>query len=225
MSRKRVQGKLISALYYVNFCAELVRAKTKAQEAGNLKEEARVCGELGDQYTEEGEYLKSICICFISLNTLGRHEDALRERRCELALNKAAGDQLEVAKAHRMIGETLCSLEDYENALNHQQQHLQISKQLDNLVEQQRALATIGRTLFVWSEQKSDQAKQQHLTESLQAYLGSLELCDLLEDDVGKGELLEMKGRLFLNIGLVYEAQEDMQQAEHFLEQACHILK
>ena len=162
---------------------------------------------------------------FNILNTLGRHEDALRERRCELALNEAAGDRLEVAKAHRMIGETLCSLEDYENALNHQQQHLQISKQLDSLVEQQRALATIGRTLFVWSEQKSDQAKQQHLTESLKVYLGSLELCDCLEDDVGKGELLEMKGRLFLNIGLVYEAQGDMQQAEHFLEQACHILK
>ena len=156
---------------------------------------------------------------------LGRHEDALRERRCELALNEAVGDQLEVAKAHRMIGEALCSLEDYENALKHQRQHLQISKQLDNLVEQQRALATIGRTLFVWSEQKGDQAKQQHLTESLQAYLGSLEVCDQLEDDVGKAELLEMKGRLFLNIGLVYEAQNDMQQAQHFLEQACHTLK
>ena len=218
-----MQGKFYITFFINNFCAELVRAKIKAQEAGNLKEEARVCGELGDQYTEEGACLKFYFL--ICLNTLGRHEDALRERRCELALNEAAGDRLEVAKAHRMIGETLCSLEDYENALNHQQQHLQISKQLDSLVEQQRALATIGRTLFVWSEQKSDQAKQQHLTESLKAYLGSLELCDCLEDDVGKGELLEMKGRLFLNIGLVYEAQGDMQQAEHFLEQACHILK
>ena len=124
-----------------------------------------------------------------------------------------------------MIGECLCSLEDYDNALYHQQQHLQISKQLDNLVEQQRALATIGRTLFVWSEQKSDEAKQKHLTESLQAYLGSLEVCDQLEDDVGKGELLEMKGRLFLNIGLVYEAQDDLEQAQHFLEQAGKTLK
>lgn len=155
----------------------------------------------------------------------GRHEDALRERRCELALYEAAGDQLEVAKAHRMIGECLCSLEDYENALNHQQQHLQISKQLDNLVEQQRALATIGRTLFLCSEQNSGQTKQQHLTESLQAYLNSLEICDQLEDDVKMGELLEMKGRLFLNIGLIYEAQDDMQQAQHFLEQACHTLR
>lgn len=142
-----------------------------------------------------------------------------------MALYEAAGDRLEAAKAHRMIGECLCSLEDYDNALYHQQQHLQISKQLDNLVEQQRALATIGRTLFVWSEQKSDEAKQKHLTESLQAYLGSLEVCDQLEDDVGKGELLEMKGRLFLNIGLVYEAQDDLEQAQHFLEQAGKTLK
>ena len=124
-----------------------------------------------------------------------------------------------------MIGECLCTLEDYENALNHQKQHLQISKQLDNLVEQQRALATIGRTLFLCSEEKNDRAKQAHLTESLQAYLNSLEVCDLLEDDVGERELLEMKGRLFLNIGLVYEAQDEMQQAQHFLEQACHTLK
>ena len=162
---------------------------------------------------------------FLLFALLGKHKDALRERRCELALYEAAGDRLEVARAHRMIGECLCSLEDYDDALNHQQQHFQISKQLNNLVEQQRALATIGRTLFVWSEQKSNEAKEQHLTESLQAYLGSLEVCDQLEDDVGKSELLEMKGRLFLNIGLVYEAQDDMEQAQHFLEQAHRILK
>lgn len=163
----------------------------------------------------------------LSSHTLcsGRHEDALHERRCELALYEAAGDQLEVARAHRMIGECLCALEDYENALNHQRQHLHLSKQLDNLVEQQRALATIGRTLFLCSEQKDSQAKQQHLTESLQAYLNSLEVCDQLEDNVGSRELLEMKGRLFLNIGLVYDAQDDMQQAQHFLEQACCTLK
>lgn len=156
---------------------------------------------------------------------LGRYEDALRERRCELALYEAANDQLEVAIAHRMIGECLGNLEDYDNALSHQRQHLKISKQLDNLVEQQRALATIGRTLFMCSEQRNSEIKQQHLVESLKAYLSSLEVCDQLDDIVGNRELLEMKGRLFLNIGLVYEAQDDMRQAQHFLEQACHILK
>ena len=90
-------------------------------------------------------------------------------------------------------------------------------------MEQQRALATIGRTLFLCGEQ-DNKAKQQHFMESLQAYLSSLEVCDQLEDDVGKRELLEMKGRLFLNIGLVYEAQDDMQQAQKFLEQACYTL-
>lgn len=208
------------------FCIELVRARVKAKEAGNLKEEAYLCGELGDQYTEEGECSRARKFyLFTSYRSyLGRHKDALRERQCELALCEAAGDQLEVAKAHRMIGECLCSLEDYDNALKHQRQHLNISKQLDNLVEQQRALATIGRTLFLCGELNTE-AKQQCLTESLQAYLDSLEVCDQLEDDVGKRELQEMKGRLFLNIGLVYEAQGDMQQAQKFLEQACHTLK
>lgn len=203
-----------------------MRAKAKAQEIGNLKEEARVCGDLGEQYTEEGECSRARKIYLFTFNRssyLGRHKDALRERQCELALYEAAGDQLEAAKAHRMIGECLCSLEDYDNALKHQRQHLDISKQLDDLVEQQRALATIGRTLFLCGEQDS-KTKQQHFTESLQAYLNSLEVCDQLEDDVGKRELLEMKGRLFLNIGLVYEAQDDMQQAQKFLEQACHTL-
>lgn len=170
-----------------------------------------------------------IRLCLYSLCTQtvlsGKHEDALRERQCELALYEAVGDQLEAARAHRMIGECLCTLEDYDNALSHQRQHLQISKQLDSLVEQQRALATIGRTLFLCSEQKDNLTKQEHLTQSLQAYLGSLEVCDQLEGDVEKGELLEMKGRLFLNIGLVNEAQDDMQQAQRFLEQACLTLK
>lgn len=162
---------------------------------------------------------------YLYTQILVRHKDALHERRCELTLYEALCDQLEVAKAHRMIGECLCSLGDYDNALNHQRQHFGISKQLDNLVEQQRALATIGRTLFLCSEQKKSQGHQELLMESLQAYLSSLKVCDQLEDDVGKEELLEMKGRLFLNIGLVYEAQDEMQQAQHFLEQACQTLK
>jgi len=201
-----------------------MRARVKAQEAGNLTEEARACGHLAEQYTEDGEWSRARG-SYLYMQILGRHKDALHERQCELTLYEALCDQLEVAKAHRMIGECLCSLEDYDNALSHQRKHLDISKQLDNLVEQQRALATIGRTLFMCSDQKDNQGHQQLLMESLQAYLSSLEVCDQLEDDVGKGELLEMKGRLFLNIGLVYEAQDEMQQAQYFLEQACHTLK
>jgi len=158
---------------------------------------------------------------------LGRHEDALRERRCELALCEVTHDHLGMARAHRMIGECLCSLDDYETALKHQRQHLEISKQLDNLVEQQRALATIGRTLFMCGQQASTDSSQtsQHLVESLQVYLKSLEVCDQLNDSVGRAELLEMKSRLYLNIGLVYEAQHELPQAQKFLEQACHTIK
>ena len=163
---------------------------------------------------------------FINFTTLGKHEDALRERRCELALYEATHDHLGMARAHRMIGECLCSLDDYESALKHQRKHLEISKQLDNLVEQQRALATIGRTLFMCGQQATDSSQSsQHLVESLEVYLKSLEVCDLLDDSVGSGELLEMKARLFLNIGLVYEAQKELPQAQKFLEQACHALK
>jgi len=164
-----------------------------------------------------------MCNCII----LGKHEDALRERRCELALCEATHDHLGMARAHRMIGECLCSLDDYETALKHQRQHLEISKQLDNLVEQQRALATIGRTLFMCGQQASADGSQasQNLVESLQVYLKSLEVCDQLEDSVGRAELLEMKSRLFLNIGLVYEAQHKLPQAQKFLEQACHTIK
>lgn len=41
------------------FCVELTRAKVKAQEAGNLKEEARACGRLAEQYTEDGEWSRA----------------------------------------------------------------------------------------------------------------------------------------------------------------------
>ena len=36
------------------FYADLLRNKARAQESGNLKEEARACGQLGEQYTEDG---------------------------------------------------------------------------------------------------------------------------------------------------------------------------
>lgn len=62
MSRKRVQGKFTFLFWFIfsGFYVELVRAKIKAQGTGNLKEEAHVCGELGEQYTEEGGRLKLI---------------------------------------------------------------------------------------------------------------------------------------------------------------------
>lgn len=41
-----------------------MRAKAKAQETGNLKEEARACGQLGEQYTEDGDQSRAHIICF-----------------------------------------------------------------------------------------------------------------------------------------------------------------
>lgn len=38
-------------------------------------------------------------------------------------------------------------------------------------------------------------------------------------------ELLEMRSRLYLNLGLVYQTNEDLQSARKFMEKALSIVK
>ena len=84
-------------------------------------------------------------------------------------------------------------------------------------MEEQRALATIGRTLFQSAVSTSEMCKAQS------AFLDSLSICDQLRDIVKEKELLEMRARLYLNLGLVYNNLKNQKKAMKYIEKALTI--
>ena len=101
-----------------------------------------------------------------------------------------------------------------------------LAQSAKNLVEEQRALATIGRTWLVHSDDaiNSDEVEG-FLLEAQTAFLKSLDVCDKLHRSVSQKELLEMKSRLYLNLGLIYENQKDLSRAKSFVEKALIIAR
>ncbi len=96
-----------------------------------------------------------------------------------------------------------------------------MAQSIASRVEEQRAYATIGRTLFVQSDNcESEIEREKCLVESQEAYLSSLALSDKLKGEVFEKEILEMKARLCLNLGLVFEWRNNFDQAEKFMEKA-----
>ena len=97
----------------------------------------------------------------------------------------------------------------------------------ENLAEEQRALATLGRTFFIQSqgEKGGSDRVNELLLEAGSHYLQSLDVCDKLIGHLSDRELLEMRSRLYLNLGLVYENQVCLTSAKKFMEKALGILK
>ena len=97
-----------------------------------------------------------------------------------------------------------------------------------DLPEEQRALATLGRTYFVYSQSEEERGKPNATDLLLKAEkqnLDSLDVCDKLVGRVPDREILEMRSRLYLNLGLVYETQSDLKSARNSMEKALNIVK
>ncbi|EDV26008.1 uncharacterized protein TRIADDRAFT_55679 [Trichoplax adhaerens] len=94
-------------------------------------------------------------------------------------------------------------------------------------VEEQRALATLGRTHFLEAEHYADDPPKQ--TESLsmahQAYIDSLSVCDLLGDCVVEHELQQMRARLYLNLGLIFEIKQELSKASKYTHKSLTIAR
>ena len=63
------------------------------------------------------------------------------------------------------------------------------------------------------------------LIEAQKAYLESLSVCDELQGSISDTELLEMRSRLYLNLGLVYDNKNDTSSARKFINQALNIAR
>jgi len=189
----------------------LNKKKLKAQDKGDLAEEGKLCNAIGELLAQYGYF-----------------EKAVKEHTREVQLSEAIQDTIGTAVAHRKVGECLCALKKYKDALLHQNLHLELAQSGRNLVEEQRALATIGRTWFVYSGDAISAAEQdEYLLQSQTAYLDSLAVCDKLVGTVSEKDLLEMKSRLYLNLGLTYEkdSEEDCARAKSFMEKALVIAR
>ncbi|CAH1269884.1 TONSL [Branchiostoma lanceolatum] len=171
----------------------LQKARLKAQSNNNTKEEAEICNQLGELLAKHGEY-----------------EEAIEEHRNELHLSDSIGDLLGTAIAHRKIGECLSSLDRFDDAVKHQKSHLRLARSLANHVEEQRALATLGRTYLLQADSLTGtEGATAALIKAQQAFLKSLDVCDLLRDVVPISDYNEMRARLFLNLGIVLDNKGD----------------
>ncbi|XP_014811586.1 PREDICTED: uncharacterized protein LOC106896268, partial [Calidris pugnax] len=187
--------------------AELQKAKEKAQRSGNPAEEAALCNQLGE-----------------ILASHGRYEEALEEHRQELRLLEGVGDSIGCAVAHRKIGERLAELENYEAALKHQRRHLELARSLSDETEQQRAWATIGRTYMFVADSRSPEEAAPALRQAEEAFLTSLAIVEeKLEGTVPHRELREMRTRLYLNLGLVYDSLKEPAKCDHYIRKSIFL--
>ncbi|XP_043665858.1 tonsoku-like protein isoform X1 [Vespula pensylvanica] len=189
----------------------LIKRKQRAKRDGNSQHLAEIIKELGDLYFQTGKL-----------------EDALQEYIQQLEICQNLNDELNCAVAHRMIGEVYTGLGNYEEALIHLNEYLEGAKKVKNLLEEQRAFATLGRTYFCLAEtlSKESDRKNNALIDAKKAYTRSICLCQELENsNIKLEEMMTMRTRLLLNLGLILEAQKESEQAIDLIEKAAILCK
>ncbi|KAJ8664786.1 hypothetical protein QAD02_006448 [Eretmocerus hayati] len=190
----------------------LVRKRNKAQRDGNFQVLADVQKKLGDLYFDKKQ-----------------HGDALKAYKGQLEACKNLNNRLNCAIAHRMIGEVYADLGRFKEALDHQNQYLELAQQLENLIEEQRAYATLGRTHLLIADsltkdtEKED--KKKALRDAKGAFTESIKLCEKLDGRIEVPELMTMRARLLLNVGLVLEQQKRIEKALEYLSRALNLCK
>ncbi|GFS11555.1 tonsoku-like protein [Elysia marginata] len=183
-----------------------LREKKKAEAKNKLKEVAEFCNCIGEIYSKYGQY-----------------EDAIQEHTQELHLSEALGDKIGEAVACRKIGECHCFLGQYELALSLQKRHLVLARECENSLEEQRAWATIGKTYFCQSDSRNLVNSAHASKKAEKAYTKALEVCEKVKSSVKLEEYMAMKGRLYLNIGLVYDTRGEIKLCADVMKRAVAI--
>ncbi|XP_078285770.1 tonsoku-like protein isoform X2 [Rhinoraja longicauda] len=184
--------------------ADLEKAKLKAQRSHNLKEEASLCNQLGEVLAKQGQFQK-----------------AIEEHRQELQLSEVLNDVIGCAVANRKIGECLAEMGSYPAALEHQRKHLQLARSVANHVEEQRAWATIGRT-YLFSNETNQSSES--LQEAENAFRKSMAIVEnKLQDKVSQHELSEMRARLYLNLGFLFNITKDPLRCDRYIRKSIYI--
>ncbi|XP_060681663.1 tonsoku-like protein isoform X2 [Hemiscyllium ocellatum] len=103
----------------------------------------------------------------------------------------------------------------------HQHQHLELARSVSNDIEEQRAWATIGRTyLYIYETDQSCES----LKEAENAFRKSLAIVDeRLEGKASRHELSEMRARLYLNLGFLYDSLKEPEKCNHYIRKSVFI--
>ncbi|NXE58005.1 TONSL protein, partial [Casuarius casuarius] len=106
----------------------------------------------------------------------------------------------------------------------HQRQHLELARSLADDTEQQRAWATIGRTYMFVADSRPPGEAAAALREAERAFRTSLAIVEeKLEGAVPNRELTEMRTRLYLNLGLVYDSLKDQAKCGHYIKKSIFL--
>lgn len=182
-------------------CRRIDQDKCLAQKHGKFRNLYDLCLYKGDTLREHGDYEAA----------LTEFEEAFQI--CEVLPDPTLLDKAEV---HRRRGECLMQLERFDEARHNLKSYLKLAQEAESHVEQQRALATLGQCYFVEHQTEAKPSKQL-IEKAKTAYLKSLRIVQRnLVDSLSEQEMLVMKGRLMLNMGLLYDAVEDPNAVNSF---------
>ncbi|CAH2242742.1 jg11900 [Pararge aegeria aegeria] len=186
---------------------KLIRKKKKTLNGSNRRAFAEACNDLATFYYKQTRY-----------------SDALDEYKNEASICKELGLRMEWGTCNRMIGEMYMLMAEFDKALKYEERHLSVAKELNNLVEEQRAMATLGRIYLLQGQSSTDDTEsKQSLTAAEKAFMKSLVLCEKLNGKVTKTELMDMRARLLLNIGVVQEHLGHLEKAIDCIHKAISI--
>ncbi|KAJ8713327.1 hypothetical protein PYW07_013697 [Mythimna separata] len=186
---------------------KLLRRKKKALNGSNRRALAEAHNDLASFYYKHNRY-----------------SDALDEYKSEAAICKELGLRMEWGTCNRMIGEMYMLLAEFDKALKYEERHLAVAKELKNLVEEQRAMATLGRIYLLQGQSTTDEDESKtSLRAAEKAFMKSLVLCENLNGKINKHELMDMRARLLLNIGVVQEHLGNLDKALDCINKAISI--
>ncbi|XP_047993133.1 tonsoku-like protein [Leguminivora glycinivorella] len=185
---------------------KLIRKKKKALNGSNKRAYAEACNDLATYYYKKNRYA-----------------DALDEYRTEASVCKELGLRMEWGTCNRMIGEMYMLLAEFDKALKYEKRHLAVAKELNNTVEEQRALATLGRIYLLQGQSTSGKEAEESLKAAERAFLKGLALCESLSGKINIYELMDMRSRLLLNIGVCQEYLGNHDKAVDCLKKAINI--
>ncbi|XP_063382703.1 tonsoku-like protein [Cydia fagiglandana] len=185
---------------------KLIRKKKKALNGSNKRAYAEACNDLATYYYKKNRYA-----------------DALDEYRTEASVCKELGLRMEWGTCNRMIGEMYMLLAEFDKALKYEKRHLAVAKELNNTVEEQRALATLGRIYLLQGQSTAGKEAEESLKAAERAFLKGLALCESLSGKINIYELMDMRSRLLLNIGVCQEYLGNHDKAVDCLKKAINI--
>jgi tetratricopeptide (TPR) repeat protein len=179
---------LLSSYRVYLFFSDLIKRKTKlAKDSSRLNELGDAVFRLGYLY-----YQKGYC------------KEALDEFENALEIRKKLPAMIDVATAHRFIGETLCKMgANFERAKSELDKYHSINLRLNDIVEIQRSHTTLGNYYMTLAENKYLDKRVEYLNEAFAHYLKSYEILDEISERrlVDSKEFGLMKARTCLNCG------------------------